>query len=224
MFSKFRHAEAGQSPVPQAVPAEEMQLQDAPREADATGTSAPLSDAVQEADLPSKERTPDAPPPDGADQGVTSAAEAWDVEVSDNDSGVSGEEKNAPLNGGEQVDQDAASPAGDTASMTGSDEETAPEQASVPSLGQDTRPRRRSRARALAKSDGPPQRASLTGAHRLLLLDTWRRSGLPAGDFADLVGISKHTLYKWKHDFQEFGPAGLQDQPRRHAVAASSPS
>jgi hypothetical protein len=37
----------------------------------------------------------------------------------------------------------------------------------------------------------------LTGEQRLLLLDTWRRSGLPAGDFAALVGISKHTLYSW---------------------------
>jgi hypothetical protein len=32
---------------------------------------------------------------------------------------------------------------------------------------------------------------------RLLLLDTWRRSGLPAGDFAALVGLSKQTLYAW---------------------------
>src|SRR5262245_8002207 len=29
---------------------------------------------------------------------------------------------------------------------------------------------------------------SLTGSQRLLLLDTWRRSGLPAGDFAPLPG------------------------------------
>ena len=33
---------------------------------------------------------------------------------------------------------------------------------------------------------------------RLLLLDAWRRSGLPAGDFAPLVGLSKLTLYAWK--------------------------
>jgi hypothetical protein len=32
-------------------------------------------------------------------------------------------------------------------------------------------------------------------------LDTWRRSGLPAGDFA-LVGLSKHTLYVWKKRFE----------------------
>jgi transposase InsO family protein len=48
----------------------------------------------------------------------------------------------------------------------------------------------------------------------LLLLDTWRRSGLPAGDFAAMVGISKHTLYAWKKKFDRQGPAGLVDQPR----------
>ena len=31
-------------------------------------------------------------------------------------------------------------------------------------------------------------------AQRLLVLDTWKRSGLPARDFAPLVGLSKHTL------------------------------
>ena len=43
---------------------------------------------------------------------------------------------------------------------------------------------------------GPADRPSgpLTAEHRLLLLDTWQRSGLPASDFAALVGMSKHTL------------------------------
>jgi transposase InsO family protein len=51
---------------------------------------------------------------------------------------------------------------------------------------------------------------------RLLLLDTWMRSGLPAGDFAAMLGgaISKHTLYGWKKRFEAMGPAGLSDQPR----------
>jgi transposase InsO family protein len=49
---------------------------------------------------------------------------------------------------------------------------------------------------------------------RLLLLDLWQRSGLPAGDFANLVGVSKHTLYAWKKRFDTQGPAGLLDQPR----------
>jgi transposase len=54
----------------------------------------------------------------------------------------------------------------------------------------------------------------LTAEQRLLLLDTWLRSGLPAGDFAALVGLSKHTLYDWKRKFQAEGPAGLVDRPR----------
>jgi transposase InsO family protein len=57
-------------------------------------------------------------------------------------------------------------------------------------------------------------RLVLTPSQRLLLLDTWRRSGLPAGDFAGLVNVSKHTLYAWKKAFDEEGPAGLMDKPR----------
>ena len=73
-------------------------------------------------------------------------------------------------------------------------------------------PSRRPRgARRLAK---PAETGNLTGTQRLLLLDTWRRSGLPAGDFAPLVGISKHTLYAWKHRFETEGPAGLEEKPR----------
>jgi transposase InsO family protein len=49
---------------------------------------------------------------------------------------------------------------------------------------------------------------------RLLILDTWRRSGLPAGDFAPLVGLSRHTLYAWKKRFDREGPGGLVDHPR----------
>jgi len=48
----------------------------------------------------------------------------------------------------------------------------------------------------------------------LLALDAWRRSGLPAGDFAPLVGVSKHTLYAWERKFDAQGPAGLLDAPR----------
>ncbi|MBZ0149898.1 MAG: DDE-type integrase/transposase/recombinase, partial [Planctomycetes bacterium] len=48
---------------------------------------------------------------------------------------------------------------------------------------------------------------------RLLILDAWLRSKLPAGDFAPLVGISLHTLRAWKARFAELGPAGLDDKP-----------
>ena len=36
--------------------------------------------------------------------------------------------------------------------------------------------------------------APFTYEQRLLVLDLWLRSGLPAGDFAPLVGLSKFTL------------------------------
>lgn len=54
----------------------------------------------------------------------------------------------------------------------------------------------------------------LSPQQKLLLLDTWQRSGLPARDFGALVNISRHTLYSWKRKFEELGPAGLVDRPR----------
>jgi transposase InsO family protein len=69
------------------------------------------------------------------------------------------------------------------------------------------------KGRRLVKPEESPQPA-MTPEQRLLILDTWQRSGLPAGDFAALVGVSKHTLYSWKKKFDELGPAGLMEQPR----------
>ena len=68
--------------------------------------------------------------------------------------------------------------------------------------------------RVLVKHETPAT-PDLKPEQRLLILDTWRRSGLPAGDFADMVGLSKHTLYLWKKRFDEEGPAGLMDRPRK---------
>ncbi len=88
-------------------------------------------------------------------------------------------------------------------------------------------PRRRRRlpyGRAYVKQPGAapaePQRGgrqrmpSTDGQTRLKILDTWMRSGLPAGDFAPLVNVSKHTLYVWKQRFEAEGPAGLLERPR----------
>lgn len=69
------------------------------------------------------------------------------------------------------------------------------------------------RGRRLVKKDEAKAQA-MTPEQRLLLLDTWQRSGLPAGDFAALVGLSKHTFYGWKKRFDAEGPAGLMDRPR----------
>ena len=49
----------------------------------------------------------------------------------------------------------------------------------------------------------------LTAQQRLLILDIWNRSGLPAKDFSDLVGISPATLGCWKKKFEDHGPEGL---------------
>ena len=70
----------------------------------------------------------------------------------------------------------------------------------------------RRKGRRLVKPD--EVRLAFSPPERLLILDAWQRSGLPAGDFAPLVGLSKHTLYLWKKNFAERGPAGLMDQPR----------
>jgi transposase InsO family protein len=74
----------------------------------------------------------------------------------------------------------------------------------------------RRKNRVLSKPSVPsrPTIEILTPEQRLLLLDTWQRSKLPAGDFASMVGLSKHTLYNWKRKFEEEGPGGLVDRPR----------
>src|SRR5207302_5778763 len=43
------------------------------------------------------------------------------------------------------------------------------------------------------------------------------------GDFAAMVGISKHTLYAWKKKFDSQGPAGLMDHPRGRAPGSRLP-
>ena len=59
------------------------------------------------------------------------------------------------------------------------------------------------------------------------ILDTWMRSKLPAGDFAPLVNVSKHTLYLWKQRFEaEALPGSWTNRaaPRRGAACRRSPS
>jgi len=87
---------------------------------------------------------------------------------------------------------------------------TPPEQPDIPRSQLTPGPRRH--RRALRPPDQPP--ATFTPQQRLLILDAWQRSALPAGDFAPLVGLSKHTLYAWKKRFDQHGPAGLLDQPK----------
>lgn len=65
--------------------------------------------------------------------------------------------------------------------------------------------------RLVSVEDAAAATRSHTPEQRLLVLDAWLRSGLPAGDFAPIAGVSKHTLYAWKKRFAEHGPAGLVD-------------
>src|SRR5262249_20765326 len=58
------------------------------------------------------------------------------------------------------------------------------------------------------------RRVHLNARQRLLILDTWVRSKLPAREFADLFALSPHTLYAWKKRFEQEGPAGLEDSQR----------
>jgi len=51
--------------------------------------------------------------------------------------------------------------------------------------------------------------AGFTGEQRLLLLDAWIRSKLPASEFSGLVGVSAATLYTWRKRFEADGPAAL---------------
>jgi transposase len=89
--------------------------------------------------------------------------------------------------------------------------EAPPEAVLAPRLTGRRRGRRGGKRLVLPKEPGA---RNFSPQERLLILDTWRRSGLPAGDFAALVDMSKHTLYAWKKAFDQQGPAGLMDQPR----------
>src|SRR5262245_51571713 len=123
----------------------------------------------------------------------------------------------SPPPGGVQPDEAASvgddrfpGPAGDDTLIDIAWEE---EEAAAPAPPLPARPAGRPKGRRLVPPEAtkhPP----LTPQQRLLLLDTWQRSGLPAGDFAALVGLSKHTLYAWKKKFDTHGPAGLMDQPK----------
>ena len=73
--------------------------------------------------------------------------------------------------------------------------------------------RGRRRGRRLVRSSDEV-RGPLSATKKILLLDLWNRSGLPARDFAGLTGLSHHTLYLWRAKFKLEGPAGLMEKPR----------
>ena len=71
---------------------------------------------------------------------------------------------------------------------------------------------RRRGPRALKKPEARDR--TLSAEERLLVLDTWKRSGLPASEFGALVGLSPPTLYIWRRKFLEEGPGGLLPKAR----------
>lgn len=89
----------------------------------------------------------------------------------------------------------------------------------------DARPKRRRakrRGKRLTKEPGSA-RPTYTGEERLLILDVWKRSALPATDFGDLVQVSASSLYKWDKIFEAEGPEGLMDPPRTRVRASTLP-
>jgi len=70
------------------------------------------------------------------------------------------------------------------------------------------------RKRGTLSKPSDKSKTILSPQQKLLILDTWMRSGLPARDFGALVNVSRHTLYSWKRRFEQQGPAGLMDAPR----------
>src|SRR5688572_24501867 len=83
------------------------------------------------------------------------------------------------------------------------------------------RPAARRYGRRLVPAEQQPP--TFTPQQRLLILDAWQRSGLPARDFAPLVGLSRHTLYSWKQRFEQHGPAGLLDLPKGAPTGSKLP-
>jgi len=69
-------------------------------------------------------------------------------------------------------------------------------------------------ARIVKPGTAPKMRSGLTPEQKLLLLDTWERSGLPIREFASVVNISRHSLYKWRQNFNNYGPEGLVEKKR----------
>jgi len=82
------------------------------------------------------------------------------------------------------------------------------------------RPRKRGR-RLVGPEEAARATRTLTAEQRLLILDAWQRSGLPARDFGPIVGVSYHTLYAWRRRFNEHGPAGLTDQATKRGATGS---
>lgn len=91
----------------------------------------------------------------------------------------------------------------------------------VPGAVLPDRRRKKAGRRLVSPEDAARANRKLNAEQRVLILDAWQRSGLPARDFATIAGVSHHTLYAWKRRFDEHGPAGLTDQSRTRGSTGS---
>jgi transposase InsO family protein len=68
-------------------------------------------------------------------------------------------------------------------------------------------------------------KAKLTPSGRLLMVRRVLEEGWPPAHAAQMAGVSRQTVYKWVHRFQDEGPAGLQDRSSRalHCPHRSAP-
>jgi len=165
---------------------------------DATGTNSENADASIAETVHPVERTPEPPdPPDHGDEtapefGDSPQSPAWD-------------------DPGADADEPAGFPTNELESSSAQLDPVA--ELLRQGLGLPTGKSRTRRGRRLVRPEDVKP-AAYSPQQRLMILDCWLRSGLPAKDFATLVGVSKHTLYAWKQRFTQQGPAGLLEQPR----------
>jgi transposase InsO family protein len=60
----------------------------------------------------------------------------------------------------------------------------------------------------------PSRRRERTPEEKLMILRAWWSTDLAATDFASVAGVAASSLYTWNRQFEEDGPAGLENRPK----------
>jgi transposase InsO family protein len=154
----------------------------------------------------------EAPEPDAPNRGWTQPPEVAAEEAKDQETG-SGYGDARDEESGSALGEEAVSAPDVSESDDESDEHTYDEDYVSPALAARRKGSPARKLRAIEVKLGPAP-GKITAGQRLLILDTWQRSGLTAGAYAEILGLSPHTLYAWKKRFAELGPAGLDEKPR----------
>ena len=147
-------------------------------------------------------------------EGAASSQGGEQVESREGGDELGGAEVVSDRTGLEAPGGGAVQPDGD-AGLDESDEPTEPDSSPRRLLGGRGVRGSRSRTRRRVRASDAAGRRQLTASQRMLILDSWMRSKLPANDFASIAGVSPHTLYGWRKRFEEQGPAGLASPQRR---------